>query len=85
MVPLPSECRESKVRYPAPWGGKGGNASSFQGLPWGIDTFHSQVCVLDGSLVPKDAGETTLSVPVSRSGTKVLSFRTIPQQTLGRK
>ena len=33
MVPLPSECRESKVRYPAPWGGKGGNASSFQGLP----------------------------------------------------
>ena len=22
MVPLPSECRESKVRYPAPWGGK---------------------------------------------------------------
>ena len=27
MVPLPSECRESKVRYPVPWGGKGGNAS----------------------------------------------------------
>ncbi|MDK2860298.1 MAG: hypothetical protein PWP25_1484, partial [Sphaerochaeta sp.] len=24
MVPLPSECRESKVRYPVPWGGKGG-------------------------------------------------------------
>ncbi|MDN5334150.1 MAG: hypothetical protein PWP59_1412, partial [Sphaerochaeta sp.] len=21
MVPLPSECRESKVRYPVPWGG----------------------------------------------------------------
>ncbi len=42
MVPLPSECRESKVKYPAPWGGKGGEASSFQGLPWGIDTFHWQ-------------------------------------------
>jgi ABC-type sugar transport system substrate-binding protein len=27
MGPLPSECRESKVRYPVPWGGKGGNAS----------------------------------------------------------
>jgi hypothetical protein len=27
MVPLWSECRESKVRYPVPWGGKGGNAS----------------------------------------------------------
>jgi hypothetical protein len=27
MVPLPSECQESKVRYPVPWGGKGGNAS----------------------------------------------------------
>jgi hypothetical protein len=42
MVPLPSECRESKVRYPVPWGGKGGNASRVQGLPWGIDTFHCQ-------------------------------------------
>ncbi|MBI9096573.1 MAG: nucleotidyl transferase AbiEii/AbiGii toxin family protein [Sphaerochaeta sp.] len=40
MLPLPSEWRESKVRYPAPWGGKGGNASWVQGLPWGIDTFH---------------------------------------------
>jgi N-acyl-D-aspartate/D-glutamate deacylase len=27
MVPLWSEYRESKVRYPVPWGGKGGNAS----------------------------------------------------------
>ncbi|HAE42242.1 MAG TPA: hypothetical protein DCG34_04895, partial [Clostridiales bacterium] len=43
------------------------------------------VCALDGSPVPRDAGETTESVPVSRSGTKVLSFRTIPKQTLGRK
>ena len=43
MVPLPSECRESKVKYPAPWGGKGGNASAFQGLPWGIYTFHFEV------------------------------------------
>ena len=33
MVPIPSECRESKVRYPAPWGGKGGKASWVQGLP----------------------------------------------------
>jgi hypothetical protein len=40
MVPLPSECRERKVRYPALWGGKGGKASFSQGLPWGIDTFH---------------------------------------------
>jgi hypothetical protein len=27
MVPLLRECRESKVRYPVPWDGKGGNAS----------------------------------------------------------
>jgi predicted AAA+ superfamily ATPase len=27
MLPLWSECRESKVRYPVPWGGKGDNAS----------------------------------------------------------
>ena len=27
MLPLPCECWESKVRYSAPWGGKGGNAS----------------------------------------------------------
>jgi len=40
MVLLPSECRESKVLYPFPWGGKGGNASWVQGLPWSIDTFH---------------------------------------------
>ena len=40
LVPFLSECRESKVRYSAPWGGKGGFASAFQGLPWGIDTFH---------------------------------------------
>jgi hypothetical protein len=33
MVPLPSECRESKVEYAAPSGGKGGKASAFQGLP----------------------------------------------------
>jgi hypothetical protein len=26
-VLFPSEWRESKVRYPVPWGGKGGNAS----------------------------------------------------------
>jgi hypothetical protein len=38
---LPSECRESKVKYPFPWGGKGGNASWVQFLPRGIDTFHS--------------------------------------------
>ncbi|PKL12833.1 MAG: hypothetical protein CVV52_08450 [Spirochaetae bacterium HGW-Spirochaetae-8] len=37
MVPFPNECRESKVRYPAPWVGKGGKASWVQGLPWGID------------------------------------------------
>ncbi|RFU93884.1 hypothetical protein DYP60_12530 [Sphaerochaeta halotolerans] len=27
---------------------------------------HSQVCVLDGSPIPKDEGETTKSVPVSQ-------------------
>ncbi|PKL20167.1 MAG: hypothetical protein CVV48_14295 [Spirochaetae bacterium HGW-Spirochaetae-4] len=32
---LPSECRQRKDPYLAPWGGKGGKASSFQGLPWG--------------------------------------------------
>ena len=42
LVPFPSECRESKVRYPAPWGQRGGFASAFQGLPWGIDTFHTE-------------------------------------------
>jgi hypothetical protein len=41
MVPFPSECRERKVKYPTPFGGKGGEGFSFQGLPWGIDTFHS--------------------------------------------
>ena len=41
MVPILSECRESKVKYPAPWGGIGGEAYLVQGLPWGIDTFHS--------------------------------------------
>jgi len=40
LVPILSECRESKVKYPAPWCGKGGKASDFQGWPWGIDTFH---------------------------------------------
>jgi hypothetical protein len=37
MVPLASECRESKVKYSAPWCGKGGEAFWFQGLPWGIE------------------------------------------------
>ncbi|MBZ4673636.1 MAG: hypothetical protein JG773_606 [Spirochaeta sp.] len=27
MVPLMSGCSESKVRYPVPWGGKGGGSS----------------------------------------------------------
>ncbi|MBL7006221.1 MAG: hypothetical protein ISR78_03965 [Spirochaetia bacterium] len=39
MVPLPSECRDRKVTYPAPWGGKGGEASWGQGLPWGMIPF----------------------------------------------
>jgi hypothetical protein len=34
---------------------------------------------------PIDSGETTSSVPVSRLGTWLLSFRTIPKQTLGSK
>jgi len=40
MVPLSSECRESKMGYPAPWGGKRGKASAFLCLLWDIDTFH---------------------------------------------
>jgi len=28
-------------RYPAPWGGSGGEASKVRLLPWGIDTIHS--------------------------------------------
>jgi len=40
VVPFLSECRERKVRYPAPWSPRGGEASALQGLPWGIDTFH---------------------------------------------
>ena len=40
MVPLPSEYRERKVREAAPWGPRGGETLAFQGLPWGIDTFH---------------------------------------------
>ncbi|MCF7944068.1 MAG: hypothetical protein K9L75_00855 [Spirochaetia bacterium] len=39
-VPFPSESRERKEKYPAPWGGKRGEDSWVQGLPWGIDTFH---------------------------------------------
>jgi hypothetical protein len=49
LVLIPSECRERKVKYPAPWGGKGGKASAFQGLPWGIDTFH--LVVFNGNYV----------------------------------
>jgi len=40
MLPLPSECRQRKDPYLAPWGGEGGEASTFLGLPWGMDTFH---------------------------------------------
>jgi len=41
MVPLASECRERKVKYPAPRSGEGSEASYFPSLPWGIDTLHS--------------------------------------------
>ena len=40
MVTLPSECRQRKDSYLAPWGGKGGEASRVHPLPWGRDTFH---------------------------------------------
>ncbi|MEA5033046.1 MAG: biotin--[acetyl-CoA-carboxylase] ligase [Sphaerochaeta sp.] len=40
MLPLPSECRQRKDSYLAPWGGKGGEASRVHPLPWGRDTFH---------------------------------------------
>jgi len=30
-------------RYPACWGGSGGEASTFLGLPWGCDTIHFQM------------------------------------------
>jgi hypothetical protein len=32
---FPSECRQRKDPYLAPWGGKGGKASQVQGLSWG--------------------------------------------------
>ncbi len=35
VVTLPSECRQRKDPYLAPWGEKGGGASWVQGLPWG--------------------------------------------------
>jgi len=41
MIPPPSECRKSKVKYPAPWSSKVGEASAFKGLPCGLDTFYS--------------------------------------------
>ena len=34
---LPSECRQRKDPYLALWGGKGGETSRVQGLPWGQD------------------------------------------------
>jgi len=40
MAPLSGDCLESKRKYPAPWGGKGGKAALIQGSPWGIDNFH---------------------------------------------
>jgi hypothetical protein len=40
MVPITSECWESEVKQPASWSGKKRIACAFQGLPWGIDTFH---------------------------------------------
>ncbi|PKL11769.1 MAG: hypothetical protein CVV52_12660 [Spirochaetae bacterium HGW-Spirochaetae-8] len=32
IVPIPSECRESKVEHSAPWGRKGGKAFAFSGM-----------------------------------------------------
>jgi hypothetical protein len=34
---LPSECRQRKDLYLASWGDRGGKASTFLGLPRGID------------------------------------------------
>ena len=48
--PLPSECWQRKDPYLAPWGDKGGLASTFLGLPWGMHTFHWQKACTD--LVP---------------------------------
>ncbi len=41
MVTLPTGCRQRKDLYLASWGDRGGKASTFLGLPWGIDPFHS--------------------------------------------
>jgi len=35
----PERVPEKQGKTPSTWGGKGGEASAFQGLPWGIDTF----------------------------------------------
>jgi len=35
MVTIPSKCRKSKMKHLST-GGKGGEASAFQGLPWGV-------------------------------------------------
>jgi hypothetical protein len=46
LVPLPSECRESKVRYPAPWGAKEAKPTGSRACPGGIDTFHFSYSVI---------------------------------------
>ena len=50
MILIPNECQERKVREAAPWGPRGGEASALEGLPWGIDTFHSLIEVI--ALIP---------------------------------
>jgi len=42
LVPIPSEYRERKEKYRAPWGGKGGKASCVQGSSLGIGNFYFQ-------------------------------------------
>ncbi len=55
MVPLRSECRESKVRYSASWGEKGGKASWIQGLPGVLIPF------IDGALANGREGSPNLT------------------------
>jgi hypothetical protein len=43
MATFPSECRQRKDPYLAPFGGKGGEVSRIRLVYWGSGAFHSEV------------------------------------------
>ncbi len=49
MIPIPSECRERKLKYLVPWDGKGGEASFPRACPRVlipfVDTFHFEFLI----------------------------------------